>query len=191
MGNSAGANRMAVAAIANTVSMDRKELLGLQKHFKELAQRQGNPNTITREEFKEALALEGIAEADKEMLDRLFTMWDKTGSNSLYFKEFVVGLAPLCVGSAGDKIHFAFELFDMDGKKEISKSEMVTVLSSMNSTASYFGDVEMSKEDIQKLVDEVFAGADASKTGTLNYSEFIRAVEMHPILVQFVSGEEA
>ena len=49
----------------------------------ELAKTEGNPNTITRHEFQEALSYVGIQESDQEILDRLFTMFDKMGDNQV------------------------------------------------------------------------------------------------------------
>ena len=80
MGNQVGkgANRMAIAAMANVVQFDKAELLAMQKKFNELAQRSGNPATINREEFQEALEIVGVAESDKEILDR---GWSSSGSD--------------------------------------------------------------------------------------------------------------
>ena len=54
-----------------------------QTKFMELAKTEGNPNTITRHEFQEALSYVGIQERDQEILDRLFTMFDKMGDNQV------------------------------------------------------------------------------------------------------------
>lgn len=75
-----------------------------QHKFVELAQAQGNPFTITRAEFREALELVGIMESDTEILDRLFSMFDKTGNDQINYREFIGGLAPLCHGSVEDKL---------------------------------------------------------------------------------------
>lgn len=53
---------------------------------------------------REALELVGIMESDTEILDRLFSMFDKTGNDQINYKEFVGGLAPLCHGSVEDKL---------------------------------------------------------------------------------------
>ncbi|CAN0000618.1 unnamed protein product, partial [Choristocarpus tenellus] len=106
MGNELGksSNRMAIAAMANATHFGKEELLQLQKKFFELAQREGNPFTITRVEFLEALELVGIVESDHEIIDRLFSMFDKTGNDQISWKEFVVGLAPLCHGTVQEKL---------------------------------------------------------------------------------------
>uniref|UniRef100_A0A7S2UWF2 EF-hand domain-containing protein n=1 Tax=Fibrocapsa japonica TaxID=94617 RepID=A0A7S2UWF2_9STRA len=183
-----GANRLAIAAMANVTHFEKRELLALQRKFMELAQREGNPTLITRGEFRESLEVVGIVESDAEILDRLFTMVDKTGDDQIPFREFVVGLAPLITGDAADKIQFSFELYDLDGTGQLQQQEMIDVLTSQNNTASYFGDPVMSKEQIEQLGEDVFREADVSQTGTVNYRDYITAVTNHPVLQQFVAG---
>lgn len=43
-------------------------------------------------------------ESDTEILDRLFSMFDKTGNDQINYKEFVGGLAPLCHGTVEEKL---------------------------------------------------------------------------------------
>lgn len=57
---------------------------------------------------REALELAGIVETDTEILDKLFSMFDKTGNDQINYKEFVVGLAPLCHGTVEDKLACEF-----------------------------------------------------------------------------------
>ena len=142
MGNDIGkgANRMAIAAMANVTQFEKRELLALQRKFSDLAAREGNPNTITRAEFREALEIVGVTESDTEILDRLFTMFDKTGDDQVNFREFIVGISPLITGDVVSKLNFSFELYDLDGTGQIRPNEMSFILFSMNATASYFGD---------------------------------------------------
>lgn len=51
---------------------------------------------------REALEMVNIMESDTEILDRLFSMFDKTGNDQLNYKEFVSGLAPLCHGTVDE-----------------------------------------------------------------------------------------
>eukprot|EP00968_Pinguiococcus_pyrenoidosus_P023095 scaffold3541_cov252-Pinguiococcus_pyrenoidosus.AAC.9 len=143
--------------------------MSLQKKFCELARRQGNPNTITSEEFEEALSAVGIHESDAEILNRLFIMLegkmqrsarasihlliekDKAGDDQINFREFVVGIAPLITGDVMDKLSFAFNLYDLEGNNRITQAEMLFVLTSINSTASYFGDPVMTAEQIEEV----------------------------------------
>lgn len=54
--------------------------------------------------LREALELVSIMESDTEILDRLFSMFDKTGNDQINYKEFVAGLAPLCHGTVEEKL---------------------------------------------------------------------------------------
>ena len=115
-------------------------------------------------------------------------MLDKTGDDQINFKEFIVGVAPLINGDMVDKLNFSFELYDLDGTKQVKPEEMRFVLTAMNNTCSYFGDKTLTKEEIGRLTDEIFKDADVSQTGALSYSEYMSAVVQRPILVQFLSG---
>ena len=55
---------------------------------------QGNPHTITKDEFSEALEGCGIVEADHEILERLFIMLDKTGGPISGAKNWSSGYMP-------------------------------------------------------------------------------------------------
>lgn len=191
MGNVTGrsaTNRLAIAAMANVTHIEKGELLALQGKFLELAQRQGNPSTITSDEFEEALREASIHESDVEILNRLFIMLDKSGDDQINFREFAVGIAPLVSGDVGEKLAFAFELYDNEGTGRITRAEMAFVLTSMNTTASYFGDPVMAAEQIEELVGDIFKQFDEEANGELSYAEFLEAVEHHPVLVQFVAG---
>jgi Ca2+-binding EF-hand superfamily protein len=139
MGNQVGkgANRMAIAAMSNVTHVERRELLALQERLKEFAAREGNPNSVNRGEFTEAINYIGLDQNDKEIFDRLFTMYDKTGDDVIIFRDFLAGVSPLISGSAADKIEFAFKMYDLEGKGTVKASGMVHVLSNMNRVASY------------------------------------------------------
>jgi len=77
----------------------------------------------------------------------------------------------------------------MDGSGQIKPDEMSVILTSMNNTASYFGDKVMTKQEVSQLVEDVFATADVSHTGTLSFQEYMQAVVDHPVLVAFIMGE--
>ena len=106
MGVGSGARGTLIGAMAQATKMEKKELSALMTHFTAIAKRQGSPNTITRSEFQEALALAGIVESDSEILDRLYTMFDTTGSDSINFREFIVGVSPLVSGEVKEKLVF-------------------------------------------------------------------------------------
>lgn len=193
MGNQVGkgSNRMAIAAMANVTHIEKRELASLQSKFREIASREGNPNMINRTEFAEALNLVGINQNDQDIMDRLFTMYDKTGDDQILFKEFIVGIAPLISGSVVEKIDFSFRLYDLEGTSYLRAQEMVNVLSQMNRVASYFGDPVMTEEQIASILIDVLDMAGGSAEGmaaSLHYPEYTKMIAEHPIVNTFVSG---
>eukprot|EP01042_Synura_sphagnicola_P029570 gene29570-38133_t len=97
MGNQVGkgANRMAIAAMSNVTHIEKREIAALLNKFKEMSVREGTLNMISRTDFTEALTIVGINQNDADILDRLFTMYDKSGDDQINYKDFVVGIAPL------------------------------------------------------------------------------------------------
>lgn len=193
MGNQVGkgANRMAIAAMSNVTHIEKRELAALLNKFKEIAGREGNSSMLNRTEFGEALSIVGINQNDADILDRLFTMYDKSGDDQINFRDFIVGIAPLISGSHTEKIDFAFRLFDLEGTSYLKAKEMINVLSQMNRVASYFGDPVMTEEQITSVIMDVLDMAGGTTEGvqaSLHYVEYIKIIADHPIVNTFISG---
>lgn len=193
MGNQVGkgSNRMAIAAMSNVTHIEKRELATLQSKFREFASREGSPQMISRNDFNEALAAVGVNQNDIDILDRLFTMYDKTGDDQINYKDFIVGIAPLISGSHVDKIEFAFRLYDIDGSSYLRASEMINCLSQMNRVASYFGDPVMTEEQVTSVIIDVLDMAGESSEGlktSLHYADYVKIIAEHPIINTFVSG---
>ena len=193
MGNQIGkgANRMAIAAMSNVTHVEKRELASMQSKFREIASREGNPSMITRTEFTEALGIVGINQNDADIFDRLFTMYDKTGDDSIAWRDFIVGIAPLISGTHVDKIDFGMRLYDVEGTSYLKVNEMANVLSQMNRVASYFGDPVMTEEQITNVMLDVLDMAGGSPDGlmaSLHYSEYIKIIGEHPLVNTFISG---
>ena len=131
MGNQVarGQNRMAIAAMANVTHIEKKDLLLLLQHFKARSIKDETPNMISRPSFTEILTTCSINQNDADILDRLFTMYDKTGDDLIIYKEFVSGVSPFVTGSYIDKIEFAFKLNDMDNTYHLRGNDMINILS--------------------------------------------------------------
>jgi Ca2+-binding EF-hand superfamily protein len=193
MGNQVGkgSNRMAIAAMSNVTHIEKRELAALLNKFKDIASREGNASMLKRSEFGESLSIVGINQNDADILDRLFTMYDKSGDDQINYREFCVGIAPLISGSHVEKIDFAFRLYDTDGSSYLKAKDMVNVLSQMNRVASYFGDPVMTEEQVTSIILDVVEMAGGSLEGlsaSIHYTEYIKVIADHPIINTFISG---
>jgi len=173
--------------MSNVTTIERKELLGMRAKFGELAKASGgNPNTITRDEFTRALDEISVVEADAEILERLFTMFDKMGDGQINYREFVVGVSPLARGDVPQKLQFAFELYDVDETGHVKAAEMCFVLNAMNNVASWFGDPAMQPDEVDTCVEDVFKRAGGGLS--LQYADNIQAIADHATMRQFLAG---
>lgn len=193
MGNQVGkgANRMAIAAMSNVTHIEKRELAALLSKFKEISSRHGNPTMINRTEFSEALTIVGINQNDADILDRLFTMYDKTGDDQITYKDFIAGISPLISGTHIEKIDFAFRLYDSEGTGYLRASDMLNILSQMNRVASYFGDPVMTEEQIASVIEDVLDMAGAGGDGmaaSLHYAEYVKVIGDHPLTNTFITG---
>ena len=110
------------------------EISQLHAHFRRLAASSpDHPNQITKEQFAEALALAGITAA---LHPRLFAAFDASHSQTLDFREYILGLGMLSRGTKREKLQLSFQVYDVDRSGAISKAEMVEVLGSAMPSAS-------------------------------------------------------
>jgi len=182
-----GTNDLIINNLESRTGFNKNEIKTLQNKFMELAEKQGNSNTITEEEFREALGSVGIIESDQFILHQLFNVMDKQKAKQINFKDFITCSSILVASdSLKDKLHFTFQLYCGEGKKEVSMEDMKEILTHLNSAASWFGSPAINPDDIEKLIAEVFEKHDLEKTGNLSYSEYMHAVAENPVLVQFL-----
>jgi len=191
MGNDLGKGtaKMAIAAMSNVTNFEKKELFALRAKFKSLADREGNASNISRTDFREAIEEVGVVESDAEILERLFTMLDKTGDEQVNYREYLVGIAPMITGDVSEKITFVFDLYDVDSVGVLKAAELSFILTSMNNVSSYFGDPVMSSENIEELVEDVYRENDLQGRGQLSSVDLVAPVIEHNLFVQFTEGK--
>jgi Ca2+-binding EF-hand superfamily protein len=192
MGNQVarGQNRMAIAAMANVTHVEKKDLKLLLSHFKDRSIKEGTNNMISRTSFTEVLTECSINQNDVDILDRLFTMYDKTGDDLILYKDFIVGVSPFITGSYMDKIEFAFKLYDIDNTYHLRGTDMINVLSQINRVSSYFGDPVLTEEQISVIIKESLniTDKDTSLSTFIKYTEYVKIISDHPLVETFLSG---
>lgn len=184
---------MAIGALSNTMALSKTELIQLREKCCSVAAKglcdEPATYTISRADFLFCVTEVGIPDnIDGEVLDRLFTMFDKTGSDRINTILFLVGICPLALaGNVTEILCLAFEVFDCDNSGEISAKDMISVLSSMNATASYFGDAVISSQEIECIVLDIF-NSDPVKKKKIKYADVIKRISIHENILQFVNG---
>jgi len=75
-------------------------------------------------------------------------MFDKTGDDAIYYREFIAGIAPLISADVKEKVDFSLQMYDTIGTGKLKQDEVIKLLSAINRTASYFGDPCLTEQQV-------------------------------------------
>ena len=132
-------NSMAVSVISQVYQSNRQELLSLKKKAV-----RGGRKTVGRDEWEAAEAAASIDESDRDIHERLFTLYDKRGNDEVRARDFLSGLATIVNATLEERLHIALEIWDDKGTGFLDQAEVQSCLLSMAKTCEFFGDEKMS-----------------------------------------------
>eukprot|EP01083_Nonionella_stella_P010218 29193_1 len=155
---------------------------------------------MSKETFLQYFALPGI------LGERLFAVFDAKKNGVIDFEEFVNGLARYNRGSLQAKIEMLFEMYDMDGHKQVRPEELSLILYSViTPTTSLFYSSEndkgiikkdeygnithvskLTRQTVQKMVNDAFEYCDTNKDGLLSQKQFTEWVKQNPGALQLL-----
>ena len=168
--------------------IDRDVLLSLRKQLRTQADRTDEPELIARDSMVKALSTVGMKSSDKEVMDRLFSMLDKTGAQAVNHTELMVGIAPIIDAGDEAKIAFAFEMLDFEGTGVASKEDFSFILKTTSDVCEFLRHTSLTQQQIEETVEDVFRDVEVDENGSAQYnSEFIGVVCDHPILQPYIT----
>ena len=184
------ANRMAIGAMSNVTDLERPVIQRMSEKLADIAKREGSKDLVTKEEFGEALNGLEITQSDRDILDRIFVMLDRTGEDRINHKEFIVGIVPFALGKTEELIQMAFELYTNNASDRVTPMDLRFILMTLNTVASYFGDPVMTVAQVDKVVDDAADKLDPPpKSGELLMAELSPYVADHEFVHEFVEGK--
>mmetsp|Transcript_10445 Transcript_10445/g.12702 ORF Transcript_10445/g.12702 Transcript_10445/m.12702 type:complete len:199 (+) Transcript_10445:91-687(+) len=192
MGAGQSGDQLAVAVISHVIQSSGPELIAMRKQTSDASKKNNDPKFATRKQFHQAETAVTIDDSDREIFDRLFTLFDKTGAGTVMWREFFVGLAPLTKGSVSERLLLAFELFDTGNTGVLEMVDVKLTFRALNQTAAAMGDPLLSLDRMTELVETVFesAGEDLLEwTGAkpkLRYGGAISEFVDHPIMESYL-----
>jgi len=147
-----------------TTNFTEEELKRLHRRFKKL-DRDGS-GTLTTDEFLSVPELAG-----NPLLERVFAIFDTNKDEEIEFKEFISALATFSdKGNKEGKLHFAFQVYDIDGDGFISNGELFQVLKMMVGN-------NLTEVQLQQIVDKTILEADEDKDGKISFPEFVKMID--------------
>lgn len=177
-------SRLGVSAMAATsLNLEEAEFQAIADKLKDL-------KICSRVAFDEAVAtVEKFEEPDKDILSRLFTLYDTSGESTIETAVYLAGVGGcLCSGTNAEKLTIACKLYDLAGTGILDRADYGKVLSSINLTSSYFGDPVVSAEDIDKCVYATFQH-NPEPADPMAIDDAIPHIIDHEVVVTFVKGE--
>ena len=182
-------SKMGISAMAIVSGICKDDILKLRSSFDGFSERSGGNKDVFREDFDNAVkSLENLDPSDVELLDKLFILLDETGENKVDVKDFLLAVSLLVdSGSPKEKLLLAFEVFDESETGTILALDCKKVFTTLNSTASYFGDPVLSSDEINELVDAIWQEY-SIPSAPIQYADCIDFILQHDIAVKFING---
>ena len=119
---------------------------------------------------------------NKAIGEKLFAALDDDGNGDLDFDEFINGLNCFHPQSPFDKkAELCFNAYDDDGSGEISKDEIKTMIEVCLENNEY---IQLTKAQLNTLLDELFAQYDDDGGGEINLKEFTDLVSKAPGIIE-------
>eukprot|EP01121_Diplochlamys_sp_Union-15-3_P019235 TRINITY_DN719_c0_g1_i1.p1 TRINITY_DN719_c0_g1~~TRINITY_DN719_c0_g1_i1.p1 ORF type:complete len:207 (-),score=58.44 TRINITY_DN719_c0_g1_i1:31-606(-) len=157
----------------------QKELKDMYKQFK----KETPQGVINKKEFKEVMKAMGVAEPFLQ--DLLFNVFDANKDGSINFQEFVSALSIMTRGTNDEKIEFAFQMYDFDGSKTITKEGMTQIMESFFKLVGplvTFSGKQYHQPEV--LVDGFFEEMDSNGDGKISLEEYKEGAVKNADIIQ-------
>jgi len=163
-----------------------KEIRKLHQQFVAIADVNGR---LGIDGFRQSMGILGMIQ-DSILCQRLFAVFNESGSGYISFEEFAKGLGVLVKGTVDEKLEFAFAMTDIDGSGEITLDELeVTVDSIMRIYSGIMGSVNIATLD-KSRIRKMFNQLDRNHDGMITLDEYKRGMKQHPEFVASLRGSD-
>ncbi|XP_077178965.1 calcineurin B homologous protein 1 isoform X1 [Paroedura picta] len=168
-----------LGASANKYPVSHSQITRLYSRFTSLDK--GENGTLSREDFQRIPEL-----AINPLGDRIINAFFPEGEDQVNFRGFMRTLAhfrpiednekskdqngPEPLNSRSNKLHFAFQLYDLDKDDKISREELLQVLRMMVG-------VNISDEQLGSIADRTIQEADQDGDSAISFTEFVKVLE--------------
>lgn len=147
----------------------------LEKIFRESV---GDNNEIDLNNFKKIVQSKNMF-----FVERMFRIFDADNSGSVSLEEFMRIMRSFSQQSPAEKLHYLFQVYDLNDDNTIQFSELRNVISEcMKENGLVF-----SEDEIDELTRMLFEDADTDGSGSITFNEFKEQLQRHPAFLENLS----
>ncbi|GLE03823.1 hypothetical protein PINS_up012734 [Pythium insidiosum] len=138
--------------------------------------------------FKQALDESEIAALERSVLERVFVLLDTTGEDVVHAVELLIAAAALIKGDISLRLQYAFEVLQDDIEDgSFSPEHALYLLTTMNTTANYFGDPLVSLPLLESIALDVAQSVSASESDNeIDARKLALLVAQHPLVLEYI-----
>lgn len=139
---------------------------------------------ITRKEFRNVYELIYKNGDPTDFADRVFDAFDTDKSGSVDFIEFAAGLTMMESEMVEQKISIAFNMYDADGSKTLSKQEVVDMIQAYYRLLG----PNTTRSPVQ-IANDLFEKMDLDKDEKVTFEEFAAVAKRDPAVLEILNPQ--
>ena len=143
---------------------------------------------ISEADFLTLLNNKNFHASDIDILLNLFRLIDNRGFREIDIRDVLISFTLLVAKSVYQCFETCMKFMEREGTQIIDKLQLVHIFKLLNATCNYFGDRNLSMDQLQDLADSVYTSI-GRIDGTIYYPHFIEYITAHPIIEMFMSPQ--
>ncbi|XP_044047366.1 Kv channel-interacting protein 2-like isoform X2 [Siniperca chuatsi] len=143
------------------------------------------PSGVVNEETFKSIYSQFFPHGDSSMYAHfLFEAFDTHNNGAVSFEDFVISLSIILRGSITDKLHWAFNLYDLNKDGCITREEMTDIMHSIYDMMGKYTHPSMKDNAPKEHVDNFFQKMDKNNDGVVTIEEFLETCQKDENIMQ-------
>uniref|UniRef100_A0A3B4V5W9 Si:ch211-245j22.3 n=1 Tax=Seriola dumerili TaxID=41447 RepID=A0A3B4V5W9_SERDU len=128
---------------------------------------------ITLHEFQRHFCNGTVGSESAEYAEQIFRTLDTNGDGVVDFREYVMAISMLIEGSAVEKLHWSFKLYDKDRDGAITKEEMLEIMQAVYKMSVAAALTKPNPLTAEECTNRIFVRLDKDNNAIISLEEFI------------------
>ncbi|CAJ0959217.1 unnamed protein product, partial [Mesorhabditis belari] len=158
-----------IIELCERTKFNAREIKVMYRAFK-----QSCPSGIVQHSQFEEIYCQFFPQGDaSQYADMVFRTFDTDNDGIMSFEEFVIGLSIISRGTAEEKLHWVFSLYDVKKKGVITYNELLQVVQSIYHLLGTFTHPPISSATVSNHVMFLLKKLDPQRTGVIKRENFV------------------